>query len=284
MAGPAGLGFALRVSRFRFWIYTGGTYVVGFALGASALEDFLDPWYYVYLLYFFFPANLFIYGVNDYWDEETDRRNPKKDGKEMRLTSQQRRSLVLTIYAVLGLSLALMVLEDWTERAILSSFLLLSYFYSAPPLRFKGVPFLDSASNFLYVLPGVFAYYLASGELPGPLLLLGGFAHVYAMHLFSAIPDIEYDRAAGIRTGAVLLGSRASLVLCAFWWSVLAIIAFYLSGGHPLSLLALVYPSFPIALLLLPSLDINRAYWLLPYVNTFLGGVLWVALVWSALA
>jgi hypothetical protein len=30
--------------------------------------------------------------------------------------------------------------------------------YSAPPLRFKTTPFLDSLSNGLYILPGVVAY------------------------------------------------------------------------------------------------------------------------------
>jgi 4-hydroxybenzoate polyprenyltransferase len=56
--------FSLKVPRPRFWIYTGGTYVVGYALGFTLLGDFFRPEYYLYLLYFFFPANIFIYGVN----------------------------------------------------------------------------------------------------------------------------------------------------------------------------------------------------------------------------
>ncbi|MEM0448947.1 MAG: prenyltransferase [Methanomassiliicoccales archaeon] len=274
------LRFAFKVSRFRFWIYTGGTYVVGFALGASSLEIFFNPWYYAYLFYFFFPANLFIYGVNDLWDEETDRRNPKKDVKEVRLDISHRRSLIIIVLTVLVLSLILMLFQDWMERLLMSSFLLLSYFYSAPPLRFKGVPFLDSASNFLYIMPGIFGYYLASEELPSLLIMLGGFAHVYAMHLFSAIPDIKYDKEAGIRTGAVLLGERRSLALCAIWWSILAAIVIFLAQFHPLSFLSLTYPAFPVALLVFKDLKIERAYWLLPYVNTLLGGLLWISLVW----
>ena len=275
---------AFKVSRFRFWIYTAGTYVVGYALGASELNDFLDPWYYVYLFYFFFPANLLIYGINDYWDEETDRLNPKKGGKEVRVDREQRSMLLRMLYLVAGFSLLLLLFQDWTERALFGLFLFLSYFYSAPPLRFKGVPIVDSASNFLYVMPGIFAYYLASGELPSFWLVLGGFAHVFAMHLFSAVPDIEYDRGAGVRTGAVLLGERWSLVVCLGWWSVLAAIAVYLSGVHPLSFLALIYPFLPLALLLRRSLDIRRVYWYLPFINTALGGLLWTALVWSILS
>ena len=77
--------FFIIISRFRFWIYTGGTYVVGYALGFSVFADFFRPDYYLYLLYFFIPANIFIYGVNDYWDRETDILNPKKDHKEYRI-------------------------------------------------------------------------------------------------------------------------------------------------------------------------------------------------------
>ncbi|MBC7111854.1 MAG: prenyltransferase, partial [Methanothermobacter sp.] len=72
------MGFLFRISRFRFWIYTGGTYVIGYTLAASGFADFLSPAYYLYLIYFFFPASIFIYGVNDWWDEETDILNPKK--------------------------------------------------------------------------------------------------------------------------------------------------------------------------------------------------------------
>ena len=280
---PSYLRLALRISRFRFWIYTAGTYVVGYALGASQLQDFLQPDYFVYLLYFFFPANLLIYGINDFWDEETDRLNPKKDGKEVRVSHEQRRALLRLLYVVIGLSLLLMLFQDWTERGIFALFLFLSYGYSAPPLRFKGRPILDSASNFLYVVPGVFAYYLASGELPPLIFVVAGFAHIFAMHLFSAIPDIDYDRGAGVRTGAVLMGRRTSLLVCLLCWGVLSAIVLYLAELQPLSWLVLIYPTIPMALLMSQDLSVERIYWWFPYVNTTLGGLLWVSLVWSIL-
>lgn len=46
-------GFLVGISRFRFWIYTGGTYVIGYTLAAKGFTDFLSPAYYIYLLYFF---------------------------------------------------------------------------------------------------------------------------------------------------------------------------------------------------------------------------------------
>lgn len=273
------LSLAFTLSRFRFWIYTGGTYVVGFSLAISRWQDFLLPEYYLYLLYFFFPANLFIYGVNDYWDTATDAVNPKKDQKEIRVGEQHRRDLVLLLTTVTAVSLLLLLVQDWTERLIFAAFLLLAYSYSAPPVRFKERPFLDFSSNILYLMPGIFAYYLAGGVLPPAIYVAGGFCHVAAMHIFSAIPDIECDRAAGIMTTPVWIGRRASLLLCLLFWSGLSVLVITLSGFHPLSFLVLVYPLFPLALLIRKDLDISRLYWYLPYVNTALGGLLFTAMV-----
>lgn len=273
------LGFVLRISRFRFWIYTLGTYVVGFALGAGELSDFFLPEYYIYLLYFLLPANLFIYGVNDYWDEDTDRLNPKKDEKEYRIRQADRYRLKMALLAVVLLSAGLLLFQDNTERVVFGSFVLLAYFYSAGPLRLKSRPVLDSSSNVLYLMPGIFGFYLAAGDLPLWPIVLAGVMHTTAMHLFSAIPDIGPDRAAGLRTTATELGRERALLACLAMWSVLAAIAIVLTGFHPLSFLALVYPAVPLSLLVRRSLSADRLYWYLPYINTSLGGLLFAALV-----
>ncbi|KUG20564.1 MAG: prenyltransferase [Methanomicrobiaceae archaeon] len=272
------LSLALRVSRFRFWIYTGGTYVVGYALGMPSWEAFLSPGYALYLFYFFLPANVFIYGVNDYFDQETDRFNPKKDVREYRWRDADGRNLLLLIGLSAGISAALLALQaGWTERLIFLSFLFLSFFYSAPPLRFKEIPILDFSSNLLYIMPGIFGYYLASGILPPLILIAAGYLHVAAMHLFSAIPDIGYDRAAGVTTTAVALQERPSLLLCLFFWAGLAAIVILASGMHPASFLVLIYPAIPLLLLVDRALDIERIYWYLPAINTSLGGLVFAA-------
>lgn len=271
--------FLFNVSRFRFWIYIAGTYVVGYALGASELQDLLRLDFLVFLLYFFFPANVLVYGVNDYFDRDTDLLNPKKGGMEHLVAEEERRTLVLALWSVLGLSAALMLFQDNMQRALLILFLALSFFYSVPPLRLKARPILDFGSNMLYIMPGILAYHMASGDLPSWPLVAAGFLHISAMHLFSAIPDIECDRKAGLLTTAVLLGERASLTLCLAFWSGLAVLAIYLAEGHYLSLFALIYPAIPLSLLLNRRQPIERVYWYLPYVNTILGGMLFSVLV-----
>jgi 4-hydroxybenzoate polyprenyltransferase len=141
------------------------------------------------------------------------------------------------------------------------------------------LPFVDFASNILYVMPGIFGYYLASGSYPPLVLVVAGFAHVSAMHIFSAIPDIEFDSKTGIRTTAVFLREKPSMALVLFFWSVLAVLTVILAGFHPLSFLVFIYPAIPLALLVNERLKVEKVYWYLPYVNTSLGGLLFSALV-----
>ncbi len=279
--GPGGLaGFAIRLSRPRFWIYTAGTYVVGYAIGMANWHDFLVPAYAAALVYFFFPANLFIYGVNDLFDEATDQANPKKDEREYRFSGADRNRVILLVALSLLATLLLgAAAPDPRLLAVLVGFLFLAGFYSAPPLRFKQVPFLDFCSNYLYVLPGVYGFVLASGKVPPGWLLVGGFLHIAAMHLFSAVPDIACDRSAGIMTTAVLLGRKRSLILCLILWSGLAAITLTASGLHPLSLAVLAYPAVPAVLLARPGLPVETVYWRLPALNTMLGGLLFTAMV-----
>jgi len=221
---------------------------------------FFRPEYILFLLYFFVPANVIIYGVNDYFDEETDRTNPKKNEKEHRLGGGERRDLRTLLLAVTGFSLALLPFMDTVGRLVFLGFLFLASFYSAPPLRFKEIPFLDFSSNMLYIMPGIFGLSLAAGALPPLVLVIAGYLHIAAMHLFSAIPDIDCDRRAGITTTAVLLGRKPSLLLCLGFWTLLSLLVVYLAGGHPLAFLVFCYPAIPLALLLAPSLSLEETY------------------------
>jgi len=268
-----------KISRFRFCIYTGGTYVVGYALGLNGISDFFHIEYYIYLIYFFLLANIFIYGVNDYWDKETDKNNPKKEYKEYKVEDKERKSLLIVLSFVTIISAFLMLFQDSTQRIIFLIFLFLSYFYSAKPLRFKQIPVLDFSSNYLYIMPGIFGFYLASKTLPPTIYLVAAFFHIAAMHIFSAIPDIKYDKAVGIKTTPVFIEEKLSLIICFIFWSILAGLVILSAKLNPLSLLVIIYPLFPLSLLVKKNSKIENLYWYLPYVNTCLGGLLFISIV-----
>ena len=69
------LQLAWSISRPRFWLYLGGTYLVGYSAGIQQLTDFSTPIFWLYLLFFLLIANVFLYGINDYADEDKYDRN-----------------------------------------------------------------------------------------------------------------------------------------------------------------------------------------------------------------
>jgi lycopene elongase/hydratase (dihydrobisanhydrobacterioruberin-forming) len=270
------LSLALKVSRIRFWFYLTGPFTVGCIYGASRYVDLLNPWFFVYFIYFLFPANVLLYGVNDYWDFDTDFLNPKKDEKEYRVKIVEKKKLRFVIFVMIFCSIGLLIfMQSIFERAIFIVFLLLSYFYSAKPLRLKEKPFIDSASNVLYIIPGVFAYYVVSGRLPPTIIMVAGFLHTFAMHLFSAIPDIEFDKETGINTTAVYFGRKLSLLICLIAWLGLAFITISIGGNSLFKYLPIIYPLL-IVNILFRDLKVESVYWYYPFINVGFGALLFI--------
>ncbi|MFB6108453.1 MAG: prenyltransferase [Haloplanus sp.] len=267
--------YLLKLSRPRFWFYLAGPVVVGVAYGAATVSDLVSPPALALFAYFLVPANVLLYGVNDVFDADVDESNPKKSGREVRYTGNR---VVVAAVVVAGLLVVVPVaLTPSRAWPYLAGFLLLGVGYSAPPLRFKTTPLLDSLSNGLYVLPGAAAYAAVSGAPPPALALLGGWLWTMAMHTFSAVPDVDPDRAAGIRTTATVLGERGAYAYCAVCWT-LAALAFAALDWR-LAVPLAVYPLFTAAVAA-SSVDVSRAYWWFPALNTAVGALLTMGGLW----
>ncbi|PSP75606.1 lycopene elongase [Halobacteriales archaeon QS_1_68_20] len=253
-------------SRPRFWLYLAGPVIVGTVFAADSVDALLSAAPVALFAYFLVPANLFLYGVNDVFDADVDRQNPKKADREARYRGDRATRWAVLTTAGLGLALALVV----PGRAVpwVVGFLALGWAYSAPPLRLKTRPPLDSVSNGLYVLPGGAAYAAVAGTAPPALAVLGGWLWAMAMHTFSAIPDVEPDRQAGIETTATRLGRRGAAVYCGVVW-LLAAGTFALLD-YRLGLLFLAYPVL-LVVIELGDVTVDRAYWWFPAVNTLAG-------------
>jgi 4-hydroxybenzoate polyprenyltransferase len=272
-------GYLLRLSRPRFWLYLAGPVVVAVAFAADGVAELFSPLALVLFAYFALPANVYLYGVNDIFDREVDEENPKKDEKEVRYDGSR---LTLGAVAVTGLAgLAFVPYFVWVGQpaaaTVMVAYLFLATEYSAPPLRFKTVPFFDSISNGLYILPGVLAWTAIEGTLPPLGAIAGGWLWTMGMHTFSAIPDIEPDREAGIRTTATELGEFNTFLYCAVVWLLAA------------AVFVTVHPFFTVVLLLYPLLvfgivytDVapDEAYWWYPLINTLTGMAITLAGLW----
>ncbi|MFC6835149.1 prenyltransferase [Halomarina ordinaria] len=272
------LGYLLRLSRPRFWFYLAGPVVVGAVYAAEGVEELFAPLAVALFAYFLVPANVYLYGVNDVFDADVDAHNEKKSEREVRFEGSR---LAVLVVAASGL-LAVGFVPFLPTAALLAfaAFAFLATEYSAPPLRFKTTPLLDSVSNGLYVLPGVVAYAALAGEFPPAAAVAGAWLWTMGMHTFSAIPDIDPDRAAGIRTTATFLGARRTYAYCAACWLAAALV------------FATVHPFFGVVLLAYPVLvfgivrsgvAVEGAYWWYPAINTLVGTVITLGGLWVLL-
>ena len=235
-----------KLSRPRFRLYLFGPLLIGwiawfdytvdwfFAIRNLIGETYVDGWLLTLLivtwLYFLFPANLFVYGINDLSDRDTDLLNKKKEWFETR--SELSDFPVILWWSLLwsliyGATVVFLSAQTWSisweQIALLFLwFLFFSTFYSLPPIRAKWIPFVDWLFNILYLFPSAFWRILSGNQLSDYSMyaLIWWVLFMAAWHAYSAIPDIEADSDVWVHTTAVFLWYNNTLVYCFILWTI----------------------------------------------------------------
>ena len=259
----------IAASRPISWVNT----ALPFVVAAYEVERGLTPLLVLGFLYFLVPFNLLMYGVNDVYDYASDAANPRKQSIEGALVPPDRRRLVWTSIAITNLPIlaAIAVLAPPAGTLAVMAAAVAAWVYSAPPLRTKERPFLDSlTSSSHFVLPAV-AGFLVAGLAPAdlPWAILGGFfAWGVASHAIGAIQDIAYDRAAGIGSIATAIGARpaALVALVGYGLAVLAALSLGLPYGPAAAAVLALFLLLPAAVLCSPTEAQARRAW-----RSFLG-------------
>ena len=247
------LGQLVGSSRPLSWINTAYPFGAAYLLGGGGV----DAVFCIGVLYFLVPYNLLMYGVNDVFDYESDLRNPRKGGVEGVVLLSRWHSLTLWTAVLLNAPVLLVLAAAGTYRsaAVLAFVVFAVVAYSAPGLRFKERPLVDSmTSSTHFVGPAVFGYVLARSDVSAPALAVFGafFLWGVASHAFGAVQDIRADVAAGIGSVATWLGAAATVRLA---------VACY-AGAGVLLLLGSDWPSLLAGLLAVPYI-VN----IVPYVS-----------------
>jgi 4-hydroxybenzoate polyprenyltransferase len=206
-------------------------------------------------LYFLVPYNLAMYGINDVFDYESDLRNPRKGGVEGALLDRGMHRPTLIAAAVTNIPFLIYLVAigsplSWLVLAI-SVFAVIAY--SAPGLRFKERPFVDSlTSSTHFVSPAIYGLVLAGAAFTPQLwmLLAAFFLWGIASHAFGAVQDVIADREADISSIATVIGARATVRL--------AVVAYLLAG---VLLLLTEWPGPLAALLALPYAVVCAPFW-----------------------
>ncbi|WP_205314521.1 prenyltransferase [Nocardioides houyundeii] len=243
-SGTRLLGQVVGSSRPLSWVNTAYPFAAAYLLAGGGVDLVLV----LGTIWFLVPYNLLMYGVNDVFDYESDIRNPRKGGVEGMVLDRRVHSLTIWSAVLLNVPFvaALVALGDLRSTLVLAVSVFAVVAYSAPLLRFKERPFLDSlTSSTHFVSPAVLGLALADAPVTGTAAAaLGGFfAWGVASHAFGAVQDIEADRAGGIGSVGTVLGARRTT-----WFALGA----YLLAG--LLLLTLPWPATLAAALVLPYL------------------------------
>lgn len=280
----------LKISRPRFWIYEIGPYLVGIA---AATHFELSAWTLVptiiFFIFFTYPANIYIYGINDIFDYETDKLNPKKTSYESLVMPEEWPKLWknIILFCLPFLIYGLFVLEMGALIALLA-FFFFAGFYSATPIRAKARPFLDSFfSAGHYVATAVFSYLLInsiqnqsfSWEILG-VCIIAGLLWSIAMHAYSAVPDIQADRDAKLETIATKLEKRNTIILCAIFYLLSGILVFPFLGIISI-ILSVIYVAFMILSLKTTDRQLFKIYTYFPKINSTVGMIIFFAVLFN---
>ena len=238
-------GAALRLlasSRPLSWVNTAYPFALGYLAGGGRVDAVLA----VGTLFFLFPYNLLMYGVNDVFDHESDLRNPRKGGVEGIVLDPGLHRTMLWVAGLVCVPFVLALLavgNPWSSLALVAV-LAAVVGYSAPQVRLKERPVLDSlTSSVHFVGPALVGLLMTGGGIGRTaLVVLAAFlAWGMASHALGAVQDVLADRSAGIGSVATALGAR---------WTVRGAIALYLVAGT--LLVTLPGPLRLSALLVLP--------------------------------
>ncbi|MCU1424198.1 MAG: ubiA [Microbacteriaceae bacterium] len=206
-------------------------------------------------IYFLIPYNLAMYGINDVFDYESDLRNPRKGGVEGALLDpgMHKPTLWAAVITNVPFLVFLVAVGDPLSWLVLAISIFAVIAYSAPGLRFKERPFVDSiTSSTHFVSPAIYGLVLAGAVFSPALgaLLAAFFLWGLASHAFGAVQDVIADREGGIASIATVIGARATVRL--------AVIAYLLAGAL---LLFTEWPGPLAAILALPYAAVCARFW-----------------------
>ncbi|MEV4668103.1 prenyltransferase [Microbacterium sp. LWO12-1.2] len=203
------------------WINTAFPFAAAYLLSTREVDATLV----IGTLYFLIPYNLAMYGINDVFDYASDLANPRKGGIEGALLAPRIHRATLWAAAVTNVPFLVYLVivgnpASWIWLAV-SVFAVIAY--SAPGLRFKERPFLDSiTSSTHFVSPAIVGLALTGAPVTTGtvIVLVAFFLWGMAAHAFGAVQDVGPDREAGIGSIATVIGARATVRMSVVLWTV----------------------------------------------------------------
>jgi lycopene elongase/hydratase (flavuxanthin-forming) len=219
--------FLLQVCRPGLWTTTALFYLM--PLGHSI--NFSSAKFWVGLVYVLIPLGFVLYGLNDIFDVEADRLNPRKGtflfgslGRREQLAALRWQIVVLQIPFI-----AAFLVWIGAQTLLWFAVLLLAVaLYNAPQIRLKARPPFDVLMQASYLLVFVLSSWVNGvPQLPWPTFVFGALFAMHS-HLFGEVMDIVPDRESGRTTTSVRIGAvRTKLLMAVFLTVEVALLTRY---------------------------------------------------------
>lgn len=276
----------LAASRPVSWVNTAVPFALTYLLDTHRVDWLLILGF----VFFLIPYNIAMYGINDVFDYESDIRNPRKGGIEGAVLprSMHRPLPLAAAVTVVPLAVVMYAAGTWSSAVWLSVALFAVYAYSAPPLRFKEIPLLDSVTfSTHFTTPALVGATIVHPDIE-PMLalaLVAFFCWGMASHALGAVQDIQADREGGLRSIATAFGARTTTRLAAVLYLVAALACFVLpSPGWLVGILGLGYVINTVRFWNVAdatATEVNRAWRIFLCLNYLTGGVVTMSVLFS---
>ncbi len=219
--------FLLQVCRPGLWTTTALFYL----MPLGRFVDFRSARFWVGLIYVLIPLGFVLYGVNDIFDVDADRWNPRK-GTYLFGSLGQSEQLAALRWQIVAVQIPFVAaFLVWIGAQILVWFAVLLgavWLYNVPRIGCKTRPPLDVLMQASYLLVFVLSSWVNEvPQLPWQTFVFGALFAMHS-HLFGEVMDIAPDRAAGRTTTASRIGAvRTKLLIAAFLGVEVALVANY---------------------------------------------------------
>ena len=273
----------LAASRPISWVNTAFPFGLAYLLVVGGL----DWLFWVGVVFFLIPYNIAMYGINDVFDYESDIRNPRKGGVEGAILPTSMHALLLWASALTTLPFLVVMYASgtWQSAFWLTLSMTAVVAYSAPPMRFKERPVLDSATSAAhFVTPAIVGATIRVGELPVFFWVAVGAFFLWGMasHALGAVQDVKADREGDLSSIATAFGARLTTRLAAGAYLVAALLLFLLPApGWIVGIAGLGYVANTLRFRNITDdtcESVNRAWRVFLWLNYLVGAIVTVSL------
>ncbi|MDO5099598.1 MAG: prenyltransferase [Corynebacterium sp.] len=278
------LASILKASRPISWVNT------AFPFGAAYLISggTVDALFIAGVFFFLIPYNIAMYGINDVFDYESDIRNPRKGGIEGAVLSPKLHRPLLWAATITTLPFIIWFLVAGNLTSTI--WLLISVgaviAYSAPVLRFKERPVLDSiTSSAHFTTPAIFGATITGGQVSHYFwyAIAAFFLWGMASHALGAVQDVQADREGGLQSIATVFGARLTTRLAAGAYLIAALLLFAMPS--PAWVVGIAAVGYVVNTVRFWSItdetceDVNRAWRVFLWMNYLSGALVTITLV-----